>query len=187
MLSSAQAGSGRGLTAELMPRLSAAAGDALLEAVSAPDMDEMAIAPNALLAVAGVLQSAGFNMLLDIGATDHLPLTPRFEVAYHFLALPEARVGSPALPARLRLRVFADGPSPSVPSLCGKWPSANWAEREVYDLFGVRFEGHPELQRIMMPDDWQGHPLRKDYPLRGTDRRFNPGGRAGSVPPVRET
>ncbi|HEX6972045.1 MAG TPA: NADH-quinone oxidoreductase subunit C, partial [Limnochordia bacterium] len=87
------------------------------------------------------------------------PRVPRFEVVYHFLALPAHR--------RVRLRVPVPEEHPIVPTISHLWPSANWAEREVYDLFGIRFEGHPNLQRIVLPADWQGHPLRKDYPLRG--------------------
>jgi NADH-quinone oxidoreductase subunit C len=67
----------------------------------------------------------------------------------------------------LRLRVLVDEANPSVQSITEVWPGANYYEREVFDLFGIRFEGHPNLRRIMMPDDWQGHPLRKDYPVEG--------------------
>ena len=68
---------------------------------------------------------------------------------------------------RIRLRVLLDEASPSVASITPVWPSADYYEREVFDLFGIRFEEHPNLRRIMMPDDWQGHPLRKDYPVEG--------------------
>jgi NADH-quinone oxidoreductase subunit C len=68
---------------------------------------------------------------------------------------------------RIRLRVLLDGAAPAVDSIVSVWPSANFYEREVFDLFGIRFEGHPNLRRIMMPDDWKGHPLRKDYPVEG--------------------
>ncbi|MBV8282344.1 MAG: NADH-quinone oxidoreductase subunit C, partial [Candidatus Eremiobacteraeota bacterium] len=120
-------------------------------------------------------------------------------ISYHFLAMPDVVAGSSnpqdarskerattyaVVPARFRLRVFPDDRDPVVPSLCGLWPNADWPEREVYDLFGVRFDGHPDLRRILMPDDWEGYPLRKDYPLRGLNRRFNPGGLPGPVPPV---
>jgi NADH-quinone oxidoreductase subunit C len=164
----------------LFPDLAAALGDAALEAVSAPDMDELSLLPAGLLAAIGVLQKRGFDYLLDLGATDHLPLTPRFEVSYHLLTMGAGR----AVPLRFRLRVFPDDTEPAVPSLCAVFPNADWAEREVWDLFGIRFDGHPDLRRILMPDDWKGHPLRKDYPLRGLERRFNPGGLPGSVPPV---
>jgi len=159
-------------------------------------MDEAAILPAGLLAAVDLARAAGFNHLLDIGGTDHLPLTPRFEISYHFLAFPleriqsaerkDGRMNSTAtlVPERFRLRVFPSDIDPIVPSLCSRWPNANWAEREVWDLFGVRFDGHPDLRRILMPDDWEGYPLRKDYPLRGLNRRFNPGGLPGPVPPV---
>ncbi|HEY5094666.1 MAG TPA: NADH-quinone oxidoreductase subunit C [Candidatus Eremiobacteraceae bacterium] len=169
--------------ASLLERLRDALGENLLEAASADDMDEAAILPAGLHAAVNVLRAAGFNMLADIGATDHLPLTPRFEISYHFIALDET-AKLVTNPPRYRLRVFPDDTDPAVPSLCGVWLAANWPEREVYDLFGVRFDGHPNLTRILMPDDWQGHPLRKDYPLRGHDRGFAAGGRPGSVPPV---
>lgn len=154
-------------------------------------MDEAVILAAGLLPAADLVRANGFNLLLDIGGTDHHPLTPRFEISYHFLAFPdviappgEQATTSSIVPARLRLRVFPDDRDPVVPSLCSRWPDADWPEREVYDLFGVRFEGHPDLRRILMPDDWEGYPLRKDYPLRGLNRRFNPGGLPGPVPPV---
>ena len=182
----------RAQTAALLPTLTQTLGSDFLEAVSCDDMDEVALLPRGLRAAVDVLRANGFTMLLDVGCTDHLPLTPRFEVSYHFLKFdlgagaPDGRMNSTAtvVPARFRLRVFPDDLDPHVPSLTSLWPSADWAEREVWDLFGVRFDGHPDLRRILMPDDWEGHPLRKDYPLRGLDRRFAPGGRVGEVPPV---
>jgi len=155
--------------ADILERLRDALGDGLLEAVSADDMDEAAILPAGLHAAVNVLRATGFNMLVDIGGTDHLPLTPRFEISYHFAAI-DVAAKLITNPSRYRLRVFADDVDPVVPSLAGAWPAADWPEREVFDLFGVRFDGHPNLKRIMMPEDWQGFPLRKDYPLRGTDR-----------------
>ena len=175
--------SGREATGALLAQLAPALGGAFLEAVSADDMDEAAILPSGLLAAVALLRKAGFNHLLDIGGTDHLPLTPRFEISYHFLAIPEVRSTTPLVPARFRLRVFPDDTNPVIPTLTTIWPNADWAEREVWDLFGVRFDGHPDLRRILMPDDWEGYPLRKDYPLRGLNRRFSPGGKPGAVPP----
>jgi NADH-quinone oxidoreductase subunit C len=99
----------------------------------------------------------GFAVCVDITAADHFPRDPRFDVVYHFVS-PEKRL-------RLRLRVHAGGASPAVPTLSGIWPSANWGEREVIDMFGIMFTGHPDPARILMPEDWEGHPLRKDYPV----------------------
>jgi NADH-quinone oxidoreductase subunit C len=183
----------RAETAALLPALTQALGGDFLEAVSADDMDEVALLPAGLPAAVELLRTNGFTLLLDIGCTDHLPLTPRFEVSYHFLKIElgdwaDGRTSSTApavvVPNRFRLRVFPDDLDPHVPSLVQSWPCADWPEREVWDLFGIRFDGHPDLRRILMPDDWEGHPLRKDYPLRGLDRRFAPGGRTGDVPPV---
>jgi NADH-quinone oxidoreductase subunit C len=171
---------------EMLVKLTTAAGGGFLEAVSAEDMDEVALLPGALPAAVEILRSFSFNFLMDVGCTDHHPLTPRFEVSYHFAAI-DPRRSDPNVPVpRFRLRVFPNDADPIVPSLANLWPSANWAERQVYDLFGVRFDGHPNLKRIMMPDDWEGHPLRKDYPLRGTSRRFTPGGSEGPVPPLKD-
>lgn len=100
-----------------------------------------------------------FNFLSDVTGVDRFPVEPRFELNYHLLSIPHR--------ATLRLRVHANGNDPVVPSVTPVWPTANWHEREIFDLFGVRFEGHPDLRRIVMPEDWEGHPLRKDYPVEG--------------------
>lgn len=100
-----------------------------------------------------------FNYFCDLTCVDWYPSEPRFEVVYHLFSIPTKE--------RVRLKVKLDGSSPVVESITSVWPAANNYEREVFDLFGVRFSGHPHLQRIMMPDNWEGHPLRKDYPVEG--------------------
>ena len=100
-----------------------------------------------------------FAFLSDITTVDRFPIEPRFEVNYHIVSLDRRE--------RLRLKVKLNGSDPTVHSVTGVWPTANWHERENYDLFGIRFEGHPDLRRILMPDDWEGYPLRKDYPTEG--------------------
>jgi NADH-quinone oxidoreductase subunit C len=100
-----------------------------------------------------------FNYLADLTCVDWNPSEPRFEVVYHLLSIPKKE--------RVRLKAKVDGSSAAIESVTSVWPAANHYEREVFDLFGVRFTGHPNLKRIMMPDDWEGHPLRKDYPVEG--------------------
>jgi NADH-quinone oxidoreductase subunit C len=100
-----------------------------------------------------------FNFLCDVTCVDWYPAEPRFEVVYHLLSIPKKE--------RVRLKVRLNSSSPAVESLTSVWPGANYFEREVFDLFGVRFTGHPYLRRILMPEDWEGHPLRKDYPVEG--------------------
>jgi NADH/F420H2 dehydrogenase subunit C len=139
----------------------------------------------------------GFNMLSDLVATDYLnwggvgvsgyiatasgrdinfPAThglqtlpelkpKRFSVSYHLLALRQP-------PVRVRLKVWVDE-GESVPSVVPVWPTADWHEREQFDLMGITFDGHPNLRRLLMEDDWEGHPLRKDYPLGGEPVRFS--------------
>jgi NADH-quinone oxidoreductase subunit C len=112
--------------------------------------------------IAGYLQSEPgleFNFLSDISVVDRFPAVPRFELNYHLLSIPNRQT--------LRLRLWVAGPDPVVDSLTPVYPTSNWHEREIYDLFGVRFEGHPDLRRILLPDDWEGYPLRKDYPVEG--------------------
>jgi NADH-quinone oxidoreductase subunit C len=106
-----------------------------------------------------VLRDAGYNFLADVTCLDMLPSEPRFHVIYHLL--------SHGRKERLRLKVPVSGDDTAVDSITPVWPSANFYEREVFDLFGVRFGEHPNLRRIMMPEDWAGHPLRKDYPVEG--------------------
>jgi len=100
-----------------------------------------------------------FNFLSDITCVDWFPSEPRFEVVYHLFSIPTKR--------RVRLKVQLGATDPAVESITSVWPAANFFEREVFDLFGIRFEGHPYLRRIMMPENWEGHPLRKDYPVEG--------------------
>ncbi|HTU70865.1 MAG TPA: NADH-quinone oxidoreductase subunit C [Candidatus Baltobacteraceae bacterium] len=143
-----------------------------------PAIDDAAIevvAPADVRARLETLKAEGYSMLLDLGAVDYLGRTPRFEVVYHLLKMPTsaASVAQVGRPARLRVRCgCAEGVT--LPTVSDLWKSADWAEREVFDLFGIAFDGHPDLRRIQMPHDWEGHPLRKDYPLRGPARERSP-------------
>ena len=98
-----------------------------------------------------------FVFLTDLTALDRLPEEPRFEVVYLLMSLEP--------PARIRLKARLPGRAPEIASVTTLWPAADWFEREVYDFFGIHFSGHPDLTRILMPDDWEGYPLRKDFPL----------------------
>ncbi len=118
--------------------------------------------PATLLRVLEFLRDAPglrFRYLADLTALDNYPREPRFEVVYHLLSLETA--------ARLRIKARLPGDNPRIASAIPVWPAANAFEREVFDLFGIVFEGHPFLQRILLPEDWEGHPLRKDYPTEG--------------------
>jgi len=101
---------------------------------------------------------AAFDFCSDVTATDWPPRAKRFDVIYSLYSI--------RLKHRVRVKVRVGDGEP-VPTLTTIWPAANWLEREVFDLFGIHFAGHPNLRRILMPDDWQGHPQRKDYPLEG--------------------
>jgi NADH-quinone oxidoreductase subunit C len=100
-----------------------------------------------------------FNLLSDATCVDRYPLEPRFELNYHLTSLPKR--------SKIRLRTRVSGNDAAVDSLIPVWPGAGWMEREIFDLMGVRFNGHPDLRRILLPDDWEGHPLRKDFPTEG--------------------
>ncbi len=104
-----------------------------------------------------------YAFLADITAVDYIPREPRFEVLYLLASLGTAGFGATA--KRLRVKVRVPGADPSLPTIISLWPAANWAERELWDMFGIRVDGHPDLRRILMPEDWEGHPMRRDYPV----------------------
>jgi NADH-quinone oxidoreductase subunit C len=133
--------------------------DALTDATFDREELSLTIAPESIRQAAATVQAAGYNFFEDMTAVDWYPSTPRFQLSYHIL--------SHSYKERIRLRVMVDEADPSVESITPVWPGANYYEREVFDLFGIRFEGHPNLRRILMPDDWKGYPLRKDYPVEG--------------------
>ncbi|MEN6536106.1 MAG: NADH-quinone oxidoreductase subunit C [Bryobacteraceae bacterium] len=118
------------------------------------------VAAEQITAVCRILKDElQFVRLSGITAVDRYPNEPRFEVVYHLHSLERN--------ARLRLKCPLGGEGPEIDSVTGSWRAADWYEREVFDLFGVAFRNHPNLQRILMPADWEGHPLRKDYPVHG--------------------
>ena len=114
------------------------------------------------------LKELGFNQLAELTAVDYLEYegaTDRFAVVYCLL--------NTVTGERLIVKSFVNDPEPSLPSVCGLWKGADWLEREVFDMFGIRFSGHPDLRRILMPEEFTAFPLRKDYPLKGRGERHN--------------
>jgi len=144
-----------------------------------PPIDDAIIertAPARVRARLEALKEEGFALLLDVGAADYPNRKPRFDVVYHLLKLSPAaasvaQIGSPQ---RYRLLCGVPEDDATVPTVSDLWKSADWAEREIFDLFGIQFSGHPDLRRIQMPVHWEGYPLRKDYPLRGPAREKAP-------------
>ncbi|MBN2146474.1 MAG: NADH-quinone oxidoreductase subunit C [Anaerolineales bacterium] len=126
----------------------------------------LVVAPEKLVDVATALRNEfGFNMLSDITASDYYPQDePRFHVVYNFNSLSRN--------LRICLRVPLNGTDPAVDSIEGLYHNANWHEREIFDMFGIQINGHSDLRRIIMPYDWVGHPLRKDYPLGYEEPQF---------------
>lgn len=146
----------------IVQQLQAFAGSAFEEARAFRGELTIYLRPESLIRVCEFLRDAPgltFKFLADITALDLYPGEPRFEVVYHLLSLDNAR--------RLRLKVRLPGEDPRIASAVPVWPAANAFEREVFDLFGIVFEGHPFLERILLPEEWEGHPLRKDYPTEG--------------------
>ena len=140
--------------------------DAAIDDAASPDMPTIFVDREHLLEVVETLRdhpSLQFAFLVDVTAVDYLPAEPRYEAVYHFACLGEAYGTAPA--RRLRVRVRIPGADPRVPSLVSLFPAAGWPEREVFDLFGLSFDRHPDLRRILTADGWEGYPLRKDYPV----------------------
>ncbi len=141
-----------------------------LDAAPSVDFATLYVPSDQLVSTCQALRDAlslRFDFLAEIAAVDYFPRAPRYEVVYHLVSIPHRR--------RLRLKVrVPDGGS--VPTVQAIWPSAGWPEREVWDLFGIGIDGHPDLRRILMPEDWEGHPLRKDYPvqIRKTTQTYEP-------------
>jgi NADH-quinone oxidoreductase subunit C len=142
-------------------------GAAVLEVAEYRGETTIMLPPDKLPAIARFLRehpALRYDSMADLTAVDWTPRVPRYDVAYHLLSVQTRAV------IRLKSRVGQPAEEhPAVPSITGIWPSANWFEREVYDLFGITFSGHPDLRRILMPEDWTSHPLRKDYPLTGIE------------------
>ena len=135
-------------------------------AAAADGMPAIYIAREHAVAVCTALRdlpALQFAFAADITGIDYMPREPRFEVMLHLASLGVPGFGD--VPKRLRIKFKIPGSDPSMPTLSGVWKAMNWGEREVYDLFGIHFDGHPDLRRILMPDDWDGHPARKDYPV----------------------
>jgi NADH-quinone oxidoreductase subunit C len=119
------------------------------------------VAPeNILAALRRLRDDLQFERLSTVTGVDRYPAEPRFEVVYHLQSI--------ATKQRVRIKARVSGANPEIESATSVYRSADWYERETFDLFGIRFLNHPELRRIMLPDDWEGHPLRKDYPITGT-------------------
>lgn len=143
--------------------------DAVIE-TSLPQGDATAVVrPEWLFRVMEFLKKdarLSFNVLVDMTAVDYMGREPRFDVVYHLL--------SQSRNLRLRIKVRVSEGESAVSSLCPLWGAANWLEREVWDMFGIRFTGHPDLRRILLYEEFQGHPLRKDYPIRKRQPRIGP-------------
>lgn len=137
--------------------------DSLLDVHQFRDETTLIVKPADIVTVARFLRDTKgliYNYLSDISVVDYYPdydRPGRFGVCYHFYSLLYNR--------RLRVKAFLPEDDPSIPTVTGVWEAANFLERESYDLMGIEFVGHPDLRRVLLPDDWEGHPLRRDYPL----------------------
>jgi NADH-quinone oxidoreductase subunit C len=143
--------------------LKAALPDSVLDVHNFRDETTIIVRPADIVTVARYLRDTKgliYNYLSDISAVDYYPeynRPGRFGVCYHLYSMLYNR--------RLRVKVFLQEDDPSVPTVTVVWPAANWLERESYDMMGIIFQGHPDLRRVLLPDDWEGHPARRDYPL----------------------
>jgi NADH-quinone oxidoreductase subunit C len=131
---------------------------AIEQIITADQQETIVVAPEHILDVCRALHDSselGFGFLSDITAADFWPREPRFQVVYHLASAN----------ARLRVKTSVSGSSAHLPTVRSVWPAAGWLEREVWDMFGIVFDGHDDLRRLLMPEDWEGHPLRKDFPV----------------------
>ena len=151
----------------IIDALAAAAPAGSVEAAPAADgMPAIYVAREHAAAVCQALRddpALQFALAVDMTAVDYLPREPRFEVVVHLVSLGIKPYGD--TPKRLRVKFKVPGTDARMPTVSGVWKAMNWGEREVYDLFGIHFDGHADLRRILMPEDWEGHPARKDYPV----------------------
>jgi NADH-quinone oxidoreductase subunit C len=146
--------------AQIVEKLETRFSDALEDVCEFRGEFTVRVKPDALVEMCTFLRDdpdCAFDFLSDISGVDYYPEEPRFGVNYHLTSTKFRR--------QLRLKVRVSGPDPRAPTVTCVWPAANWFERETYDLFGVTFVGHPDLRRILLPQDFQGHPLRRDQPL----------------------
>lgn len=161
------------MSSELLDRLTEKFGDQVLETHQAHGDDTAIVRPDRLVEVVRFLRDdpvISMEMLMDLTGVDYLgKKEPRFEVVYHFYSLSKNH--------RLRIKVGVDEEAPEVPSVVSLYKSALWMEREAFDLYGIRFEGHPDLRRILLYPEFEGHPLRKDYEMEERQPRIPP--RAG--------
>lgn len=148
-------------TSIVVSSLQQALPDVAIELVPSIDGHPTIYVPrDALIPVARALRDRddlAFSLLVELTAVDFWPSEPRFEIVYMLVSIAHRR--------RLRMKIRLHGDDAHIATATGVWPAANWLEREVWDLFGVAFDGHPDPRRLLMPDDWEGHPLRKDYPV----------------------
>lgn len=156
--------------ADTLETLAEVFGDGVYTTSRFRDNLRLFVPPSRLVDLLGVLIArCGFSFLSELGGTDYLGYPgrtrPRFEVHYV--------LRDPETADMIVVKVAVDGPSPSVPTVTRLWKGADWMEREVFDMFGIVFEGHPDLRRILMPEGFTAYPLRKDYPLRGRGERHN--------------
>jgi len=148
---------------DIVQALRSAIPDLGVEIVPAVDQPTLLLAREQIIATCTALRDLPplrFAFLADLTAVDWWPGEPRFQVVYLLASLEHAQ--------RLRVKVALPGEDAHLPTASTIWPAANWLEREVFDLFGIVFDGHPDLRRVLMPEDWEGHPLRKDYPVQIT-------------------
>lgn len=158
------------LTSVLDSLRAAMPGVSIADGASADGMPTIRVDRGDLIEVCRTLRDhpdLQFSFFVDVTVADYLPESPRFEAVYHLAALGAvfSQPAGAAAARRLRIKVRIPDGDPRLPSLTAVYPAAGWPEREVYDLFGVTFDDHPDLRRILMPDDWEGFPLRKDYPV----------------------